>query len=141
MDEDVRAIGFECSGFRDPAQAGCCFSVHWVYSPGLPPRLYRHAFTANAQDTSRVLSRPFTRRPGPGQRDRLLARTDALWAACRDRAASDHWQRDRDVFTVAATARAARFARTCANVGSSDGHWRWIGKVCRLRRGKTEYAR
>lgn len=53
---------------------------------------------------------------------RLAAETDALGAADGERAAFDRWQRDRALFGVAAAARAARFARACANTGLSDDH-------------------
>lgn len=51
---------------------------------------------------------------------RLAAATDAFWAAGRDHAAAERWQRDRALFTVAAVARGARFARACANAGLPD---------------------
>lgn len=51
---------------------------------------------------------------------RLTTETDVFWTAGGDSAAFERWQRDRALFGVAATARTARFARACANIGLSD---------------------
>jgi len=49
------------------------------------------------------------------------------WASPIERALAGGAAADRVLFEVAATARAARFARACANLGLGDVHLPWTG--------------